>query len=250
MGGDEFTLIGAARGHGEFDAPHAGAHQRADFEELEADRAAGGSGELGVVEGNATQRAEQYIGHRGKPQAQLVGAHRRRRGAVGEQIELTLLDAVFHIAAGAVDLLVEPLRLGLLAAERGDNKAGIGFAPCPFGLSNDPALAAPAVARRPGELLKTACRLAGGFAVLFGRGELGGNLADQTRVLGQAKQLIRASRANPESARSTMRTCGQRARIWVTMRAVSSTAPADASMSARRSFDANRCAPQKIYSGR
>ena len=51
VGGDEFTLIGAARGHGEFDAPHAGAHQRADFEELEADRAAGGSGELDVVEG-------------------------------------------------------------------------------------------------------------------------------------------------------------------------------------------------------
>src|SRR5205807_207240 len=33
-------------------------------------------------------------------------------------------------------------------------------------------------------------------------------------------QLIRASRANPESARSTRRTSGQRARIWATMRAV------------------------------
>ena len=63
-------------------------------------------------------------------------------------------------------------------------------------------------------------------------------------------QLIKASRANPESARSTMRTSGQRARIRVTMRAVSSTAPADPSMSARRSFDANRCGPQKMYSGK
>jgi hypothetical protein len=45
-------------------------------------------------------------------------AHRRRRGAVGEQIELTFLDAVldtvFHVSAGAVGLLVEPLGLGVL----------------------------------------------------------------------------------------------------------------------------------------
>jgi hypothetical protein len=63
-------------------------------------------------------------------------------------------------------------------------------------------------------------------------------------------QLISASGANAESARSTMRTSGQRARIRVTMRAVSSTAPADPSMSARRSFDANRCRPLKMYSGK
>jgi hypothetical protein len=56
-------------------------------------------------------------------------------------------------------------------------------------------------------------------------------------------QLIKASRANPESARSTMRTAGQRARICATMRAVSSIAPAEASMLARRSFDASRCEP-------
>jgi hypothetical protein len=63
-------------------------------------------------------------------------------------------------------------------------------------------------------------------------------------------QLIKASRANPESARSTMRISGHRARIWATMRAVSSTAPAAASMSARRSFAASRCGPLKMYSGR
>src|SRR5205823_236081 len=34
-----------------------------------------------------------------------------------------------------------------------------------------------------------------------------------------------------------------------TMRAVSSTAPAEASMLARRSLAANRCEPQKMYSG-
>jgi hypothetical protein len=40
-------------------------------------RAAGGFGELGVLQGDAAQCAQQHVGHRGKPQAQLVGAHRR-----------------------------------------------------------------------------------------------------------------------------------------------------------------------------
>ena len=53
------------------------------------------------------QRLEQHVGERGEPQAQLVGAHGRGRGAIGEQVELLLLDPVLHLAAGAVDLLVE-----------------------------------------------------------------------------------------------------------------------------------------------
>ncbi len=42
-----------------------------------------------------------------------------RRGAVGEQIELAFLDAVLHVAAGAIELLVEAPRVRLLFAERG-----------------------------------------------------------------------------------------------------------------------------------
>src|SRR5204863_4185560 len=178
VGEGEVALIGAARGHGEFDAPEAGAYQRADLEELETDRAAGRFGELGLLQSNASQRADQRIGHRGEPQTQLVGPHRRCRGAVGKQVELTFLDAVFHIAAGAVDLLVEPLRR-LLGAQRGDDKAWIGRATGPFRLGDHAALAAPAVARRPGELFEPARRLAAGLAVRLGRGELGCNLADE-----------------------------------------------------------------------
>jgi hypothetical protein len=54
-----------------------------DRDRTEADRAAGRSGELGVLEGEAAQCAQQHVSHRGKPQPQLVSAHRRRRGAVG-----------------------------------------------------------------------------------------------------------------------------------------------------------------------
>ena len=55
----------------------------------------------------AAHAFHQNVGHRGKPQPQLVGPHRRGRSAVGEQIDLTLLDAVLHLAARAIDCLVE-----------------------------------------------------------------------------------------------------------------------------------------------
>ena len=84
------------------------------------------------LEADAAQGADQDIGHRGKPQTQLVGAHRVGRGTVGIKVELALLDAVFHLAAGAVELLVEVAGLVLLACQRGDDKARIGLAAGPL----------------------------------------------------------------------------------------------------------------------
>jgi hypothetical protein len=51
--------------------------------------------------------------------------------------------------------------------------------------------------------------------------------------------------AKPESARKQIPVLGQRARIWATMRAISSRAPAEASMLERRSLAASRCRPQR-----
>jgi hypothetical protein len=56
---------------------------------------------------HSRERAKQHISHRGKPQTELVGTHGGGRGAIGEQIELTFLDAFLHPAARAVDLLIE-----------------------------------------------------------------------------------------------------------------------------------------------
>ena len=70
-------LIGKGSGHGQLDAAHASAHQRPDLQELEADGTARGAGELGVLEADAAQGADQDVGHRGEPQPQLVGAYRR-----------------------------------------------------------------------------------------------------------------------------------------------------------------------------
>src|ERR1700757_119117 len=109
------------------------------------------------------------------------------RGAVGIEVELALLDAVFHLAAGAVELLVEVAGLMFLACQRGDNKPRIGFARGPFRLGDDPPLAAPAVVRLPGEVLEAPRRFAGALALLLRRGEFGLDLPDQPAVLGQTE---------------------------------------------------------------
>src|SRR5258708_13278559 len=71
------------------------------------------------------------------------------RGAVSIQVELALLDSVFHLATGAVELFVKVAGLVLLACQRGDNKPRIGLASGPFRLGHDPAFAAPALACLP-----------------------------------------------------------------------------------------------------
>ena len=53
--------------------------------------------------------------------ARIVAA----RSAVGEQIELTFFDAILHVAAGAVDLLIEQLRGGVLALSEVTTKRGL-----------------------------------------------------------------------------------------------------------------------------
>ena len=150
VGGVVVGLIGKGRRHGELDAARAGTDRSTDLQELEADGTARCPGKLGMGQPDATQGADQDISHRGEPQPQLVGAHGVGRGAVGVEVELAFLDAVFHLAAGAVELLVEVAGLVLLARQRGDDKPRIGFAPCPFRLADDPALAAPALEGSPG----------------------------------------------------------------------------------------------------
>ena len=48
MGESELALVRKSRGHRDRHPPHRGAHQGADLQQLEPDRAAGRLGELGV----------------------------------------------------------------------------------------------------------------------------------------------------------------------------------------------------------
>ena len=94
MGQGPFGLPGVVGGDGDLEASDASADLCADLEELEADSAAGGGGELGALEADTPECADQDIGHGCEPEPELVGAQGGRRGAVSQQIELTLLDPV------------------------------------------------------------------------------------------------------------------------------------------------------------
>jgi hypothetical protein len=170
-----------------------------------------------------------------------------------------LLDPVLHLATGAIHPLVERASIRSGGLQWGDDEAGIGTALAaarhPLGLGDDAPAAAPAVARRPAEVGEAAGGPAGGFGVVLGPGEVDVDALDQPRVAREPEQevdavlfatwVISASRAKPPSPRRMIRTRGQRPRICPTMRATSSTAPAEASMLARLSLAASRWRPQK-----
>ena len=125
----------ACRGHGELDAADGDADQRPDLQEREPDGAAREAG-------TAAARRSAHRPSR-RTTGALVGAQGGGRGAIGIKIELAFLDAVLHVAAGAVDVLVELSRSRLSALERGDEEARIGLALRPLRLGDD---AAPAPA--------------------------------------------------------------------------------------------------------
>ena len=91
MGCGKDRLVGTARRHSEFDAADADGDEGADLEQLAANGAASGVGQIGRLQGKATGALDQHICHRSKPQAELVGRHGAGRGAVGEQVDLTFL---------------------------------------------------------------------------------------------------------------------------------------------------------------
>src|ERR1700761_8660445 len=70
---DELVLPRTCRSHRHVDPAYTGSHQRADLQQLQPDRAAGGGSELGMRQPDPTQPAQQHIGETGKPQPQLIG---------------------------------------------------------------------------------------------------------------------------------------------------------------------------------
>ena len=72
------------------------------------------------------QGVDQHIGEGREPQPELIGGHGGRRRAVGEEIELLLLDTVFHVAPRTVDPLVQPAAADLIRVQGGNDEARIG----------------------------------------------------------------------------------------------------------------------------
>src|SRR3990172_11902881 len=97
---------------------------RGDFQQPRRDRFVLCSRPLRARQPQPPQRIQQHVSERGKVQPQLIGPQSLRAQPVAEQTQL-LLDAVFHLASGAVELLIELLRGPGLWAERRDQVARI-----------------------------------------------------------------------------------------------------------------------------
>ncbi len=65
-------------------------------------------GPLGGFQGQAAQRLDQGVGQSRELKPQLIAFHPVGGEPVGEQAHL-LLDTILHLAAGAVELLVQVL---------------------------------------------------------------------------------------------------------------------------------------------
>src|SRR5919106_2098102 len=82
------------------------------------------------------------------------------RGAVGEQAQLLLFDAILHLTAGTIELLVKLLGAPLLAGQRGHDEPRVGTFGQVLGFANDAPLPGPALLGPVDKILEYTRRLA------------------------------------------------------------------------------------------
>jgi len=171
------------------DAAHADADDGADLEQLQPDGIDLRLGPLGAFQAQPAQRLHQRVGQCGEVEAQLVALHFVGREPVGEQGHL-LLDAVFHLAAGAVELLVEILWAPLFGRERGNHEARVLPLVEILGFGHDAARSRPALFRLVLELGEDTGRLAAALMHPLRLMHLGAGDALQALIAGQAEGVI------------------------------------------------------------
>jgi hypothetical protein len=106
------------------------------------------------------------MGESREPQPELVGSHPARAGAIGKEILLGLLDAVFHFSARTVTFLVEcrgckalcGLARKAFGRKVGNHKVRIFPFVEDLGFAHHPARAAPTLARAIFKVLKAPAR--------------------------------------------------------------------------------------------
>ena len=127
VGLEEEVFAGTGVGQGELDASHGVDDFGAELQKFQADGIGDGFGQGRLFQGNAADSADEDIGEGGKEQAELVGFVGMRVHAIGKQIELAVLDAVFHVAAWAIGVFVEFPGWGFMATQGSDEEAAALF---------------------------------------------------------------------------------------------------------------------------
>ena len=125
-------------------------HRHRDFEELEPYRGRLRVVELSILERDTPELDDEQIGDRREPEPELVCPElvcpeRVARGSVREEIQLLLLDPVLHVAAGAVQVLVQLARGPGRGVQFGHDEARVGALREMLGLADDPARPRPVV---------------------------------------------------------------------------------------------------------
>lgn len=96
-----------AAGHFHDESAHAAFDPGADLEELQPDGADVRVFQFRADEADATDVRDQDLRASCQQHAELVGDEAMATGAVGEQAELLFLEAILHITALAVNVLVK-----------------------------------------------------------------------------------------------------------------------------------------------
>jgi len=126
ISGVKNPLNGGRRAKGNPDATHRGSHLSLKLEQLAANRAQLSIGEFSVGQSLEAQGLHQDIGKGGEPETELIRLKLMGGGAVAKEVELMLLDAIFHLASRAVIVAVEVGGMDLLSVEGGDHKMATG----------------------------------------------------------------------------------------------------------------------------
>ena len=144
-----------------------------------------------------------HIGERGHQEPELIGAEGVGGGAIGEQVELLFLDAVFHLSAGTVDLLIEGLSGIVLGRQGGNDEARVGAAGQDLGLGDHAAHAGPALVGAVGEVREESDGLLLLVEESLGLSQLGDDGVLKPRVTGQAEQIVDLMLLTPPHQRFT-----------------------------------------------
>ena len=181
------VLIRAVAGQMELYPPGVAPDHGADLEQALSQPSRTRSSVAGVGERQAAQSGEQRVGETGDKQPELVRPPGLGTGAVGVEVELLVLDAVLHVTAGAVNLVVQGLGV---AGEAGDDKAPVAPDAVVLGLGDQPAGALPR-ARLVGARTEQPHRLLAGEAVQrLGHVEQRRGVALEAVVVGEANDVV------------------------------------------------------------
>ena len=109
---------------------------------------------------------------------------------MGRQIQLLLLDAVFHLTAGTADLLIGGLSGVVPGRQRGGHEAGIGTSGQQLDFGHHPPVAGSTVEGGVAKVLKEPDRLLMPVREGIGLGQLGADGGFEAGIAGQAEQIV------------------------------------------------------------